>query len=113
AAFRDRCVGVWWELLMSRTLLAWGMAHVGRVAELTAVIRQWEPQARARGDHFLVTNLLSYAMPHERMLRNDIVGARAHLREAMALWPYEGFHLQHVSVLFSEGLLALYEGDGE
>jgi hypothetical protein len=112
AAFRDRCVGVWWELLLSRTLLAWGAAHAGRLPELSTMIRQWEPQARARGDHFLVTNLLSYAMPHERMLRGDVAGARAHLREAIALWPYAGFHLQHVSVLFSEGLLALYEGDG-
>lgn len=111
-AFRNRCVGVWWELLLSRTLLGWGTAHAGRLPELTAMIRQWEPQARARGDHFLVTNLLSYAMPHERMLRNDVAGARTQLREAIALWPYEGFHIQHVSVLFSEGLLALYEGDG-
>lgn len=112
AAFRDRCVGVWWELLLSRTLLAWAAAHMGRLSELSAMIRQWEPQARARGDHFLVTNLLSYAMPHECMLLDDVAGARAHVREALALWPYEGFHLQHVSVLFSEGLLALYQGDG-
>jgi tetratricopeptide (TPR) repeat protein len=112
AVFRDRCVGVWWELLLSRTLLAWSAAHMGRLPELSTMIRQWEPQARARGDHFLVTNLLSYAMPVERMLRDDVTTVRAHVREALALWPYEGFHLQHVSVLFSEGLLALYEGDG-
>jgi eukaryotic-like serine/threonine-protein kinase len=111
--FREECVGAWWELLLSRTLLAWGMAHTGRVHALAERIRAWEPEARARGDHFLVTNLLSYAMPHERMLRDDVAGARAHLREAMALWPYEGFHIQHVSVLFSEGMLSLYTGDGE
>ena len=110
--FRSRCVGVWWELLLARTLLAWGMSHAGRLTELAASIREWEPEARARGDHFIVTNLLSYAMPHERMLRHDVHGAREHLREALALWPYAGFHIQHVSVLFSEGMLSLYDGDG-
>ena len=110
--FRSQCVGVWWELLLARTLLAWGRAHAGHLSELTACIREWEPEARVRGDHFIVTNLLAFAMPHERMLRNDIATARAQLREALALWPYEGFHLQHVSVLFSEGMLSLYTGDG-
>ena len=52
--FRSKCVGVWWELLLARTLLAWGMAHAGRLTELAASIREWEPEARARGDHFIV-----------------------------------------------------------
>lgn len=110
--FRGKCVGVWWELLLARTLLSWARAHTGRLDDLASCIRNWDPEARARGDHFLVTNLLSYAMPHERMLRDDVKSAREHLREALALWPYEGFHLQHVSVLFSEGMLGLYTGDG-
>jgi hypothetical protein len=60
----------------------------------------------------MITNLLAFPIPVERLLRGDAAAADGHLKEAMALWPYRGFHLQHVSVLFSRSLALLYEGDG-
>jgi hypothetical protein len=103
---------VWWELVMTRTMIAWSQAHCGLTGALAARIRAWEPEARARGDHFMVTNLLAFPMPIERILAGEPDAAEAHLVEAMALWPYRGFHIQHVSVLFSRGLKALFLGDG-
>lgn len=111
--FREQCTGVWWELTTTRTMIAWGLAHTGRARELASRIAAWEPEGRTRGDHFMVTNLLAYPMPFERMMAGDAQGAREHLREALALWPYRGFHIQHVSVLFSQALLSLFSGDGQ
>jgi hypothetical protein len=110
--FREQCTGVWWELTMTRTMIAWALAHSGHAAELAARIGSWEPEARARGDHFMVTNLLAFPMPIERMFAGDLPAAVEHLREALALWPYRGFHIQHVSVLFTQAQLWLYRGDG-
>jgi hypothetical protein len=110
--FREQCTGVWWELTMTRTMIAWALAHTGHTGELAARISSWEPEARARGDHFMVTNLLAFPMPIERIFAGDITGAVEHLREALALWPYRGFHIQHVSVLFTRAQLELYRGDG-
>ncbi len=110
--FREQCTGVWWELTMTRTMIAWALAHSGRAGELAMRINNWEPEGRARGDHFMVTNLLAFPMPIERLFAGDVSGAEAHLREALALWPYRGFHIQHVSVLFTQAQLELYRGDG-
>jgi serine/threonine protein kinase/tetratricopeptide (TPR) repeat protein len=110
--FRDQCTGVWWELVLTRTMITWALSHCGRTAELTRRIQDLEPEARAQGNHFMITNLLAFPMPVERLLRGDVAAADAHLKEALALWPYRGFHLQHVSVLFSRGLALLYGNDG-
>jgi len=110
--FRDQCTGVWWELTTTRTMIAWALAHCGRTRELAERIGAWEPEGRARGDHFMVTNLLAFPMPFERIIAGDLAAADEHLREALALWPYRGFHIQHVSVLFTQAQLSLYRGDG-
>lgn len=110
--FREQCTGVWWELTMTRTMIAWALVHTGHAAQLAARIGSWEPEARARGDHFMVTNLLAFPMPIERLFAGDLPAAVEHLREALALWPYRGFHIQHVSVLFTQAQLWLYRGDG-
>ena len=110
--FRDQCTGVWWELVLTRTMITWALAHCGRTRELSTRIHELLPEARAHGNHFMVTNLLAFPMPIERLLAGEIGSADEHLREAMALWPYRGFHIQHVSVLFSRSLRMLYVGDG-
>ncbi|MEO5817217.1 MAG: protein kinase [Gemmatimonadaceae bacterium] len=110
--FRDQCIGAWWELSTTRTMMAWTMSHRGDNNQLSAQLRVWEPEARARGDHFMVTNLLAFPVPYERLVADDAAGAARALDEALALWPYEGFHIQHVSVLFSRALMLLYRGDG-
>jgi hypothetical protein len=110
--FRDQCTGVWWELCTTRTMIAWATAHRGDNTELATQIRAWEVEARAHGNHFMVTNLLAFPLPYERLIADDVVGADAFLVEALALWPYAGFHIQHVSVLFSRALMLLYRGDG-
>ncbi len=110
--FRDQCTGAWWELSTTRTMMAWAMSHCGDNLELGVRLRAWEPEARARGDHFMVTNLLAFPLPYERLVADDIDGAESFLHEALVLWPYRGFHIQHVSVLFSRALMLLYSGAG-
>jgi hypothetical protein len=109
--FRDQCTDVWWELVLTRTMITWALSHCGRTAELSARIRALEPEARSQGNHFMVTNLLAFPMPIERLLAGDPDAAEDHAREAMSLWPYRGYHIQHVSVLFSRSQALLYRGD--
>ena len=76
-----------------------------------ACIRDYYGDARERGDLALVTNLEAVRLPYL-----DLVAAmwtpRQHLAEALALWPHRGFHVQHVSLRFSERATHLYRGDG-
>ena len=109
--FRDQCTGVWWELVLTRTMITWALSHCGRTADLARRIHELEPEARAQGNHFMVTNLLAFPMPVERLLAGDPDTADEQAREALALWPYRGFHIQHVSVLFSRSQSFLYRGD--
>jgi serine/threonine protein kinase/tetratricopeptide (TPR) repeat protein len=108
--FRDQCTGVWWELVLTRTMITWALSHCGLTADLAGRIHELEPEARAQGNHFMVTNLLAFPMPLERLLAGDPDAADAHADEAMRLWPYRGYHIQHVSVLFSRSLSLLYRG---
>jgi hypothetical protein len=93
-------------------MIAWAMAHRGDTIELDARIHAWEVEARERGDHFMLTNLLAFPLPYQRLIADDVAGAESILREALERWPYSGFHIQHVSVLFSRALVMLYQGDG-
>jgi hypothetical protein len=110
--FRERCTAVWWELASARTMTAWSLVHCGEVNQLTRVVPIHLTDARERGDVFTMMNLGAVATPHLRLVADDPDGARHEIEQALRLWPYTGFHIQHVSALFSRVNLELYRGDG-
>ena len=112
AMFRERCTGVWWELGLTRTMMGWAHTHGGNTAGVTQCIRDYYGDARERGDLALVTNLEAVCLPYLDLVAGDVDGAAQHLAEALALWPHKGFHVQHVSLRFSETAMHLYRGDG-
>jgi tetratricopeptide (TPR) repeat protein len=110
--FRDQCTGVWWELDMTRTMAAWSLVHCGEISELTRRGPIYLSDARARGDLFAATNLAAVVLPQLRLAGGDPDTAERDVEEAQALWPYKGFHIQHVAVLFTQVNISLYRGAG-
>ena len=91
----------------------WGLSHQGEVAELS---RRWPillTQARDRGDLYAVMNLSSYLMSVVRLAADDPDTARAELRETMAQWSRQGYHVQHNDALWAAVQIELYRGAGQ
>ena len=110
--FRDRCTGVAWELDTAHAFALWGLSHQGAVAELS---RRWPillDLARARGDLYAVMNLSSYIMSIVRLAADDPATAGRDLRQTMAQWSREGYHVQHNDALWAAVQIELYRGDG-
>jgi serine/threonine protein kinase len=110
--FRDHCTGVAWELDTTNSFALWGLSHLGEVAELR---RRWPillTQARERGDLYAVMNLGTYLMSVVRLAANDPDAARAELRETMAQWSRQGYHVQHNDALWAAVQIELYCGAG-
>ncbi len=111
--FRDQCTGVAWELDTANAFALWGLSHQGAVAELS---RRWPillAQARERGDLYAVMNLSSYLMSVVRLAANDPKTARAQLRETMAQWSRQGYHVQHNDALWAGVQIELYCNAGQ
>jgi hypothetical protein len=51
--------------------------------------------------------------PHALLASDDPEAARACVSTALERWSQEGFHLQHLTALFSETVIDLYDGRGE
>jgi len=112
SVFRERCTGVWWELGLTRTMMSWAFTHGGDTTGVGRCVHDYYGDARERGDLALVTNLEAVCVPYPDLVAADPAAAEKHLIEARALWPHKGFHVQHVSLRFSETALHLYRGDG-
>ena len=71
------------------------------MAELS---RRWPIQldlARARGDLYAVMNLSTYIMSIVRLAADDPGTAESELRQTMAQWSREGYHVQHNNALWA------------
>ena len=111
--FRDQCTGVAWELDTAHAFSLWGLSHLGEIAELS---RRWPillTQARERGDLYAAMNLSTYLMSVVRLAADDPETARAELRETMAQWSRQGYHVQHNDALWAGVQIELYCGAGQ
>jgi eukaryotic-like serine/threonine-protein kinase len=111
--FRDHCTGVAWELDTAHAFALWGLSHLGEVAVLS---RRWPillTQARERGDLYAAMNLSTYLMSVVRLAADEPDIARAELRETMAQWSREGYHVQHNDALWAAVQIELYCGAGQ
>ena len=69
-------------------------------------------QARERGDLYAAMNLSTYLMSVVRLAADDPDTARAELRETMAQWSRQGYHVQHNDALWAGVQIELYCGAG-
>jgi serine/threonine protein kinase len=108
---RDRCTGVAFERATSHTFALWSLLQLGELAEFARRCPALMREARARGDLYAVTNLLSFT-PFERLMADDPAGARRDIAEALAQWSHEGYHIQHYALLQAQVAVELYTGNG-
>jgi hypothetical protein len=111
--FRDQCTGVAWELDTAHAFALWALSHLGELAELS---RRWPillAQARERGDLYAAINLSSYLMSVVRLAADDPDAARADLKENMAQWSQQGYHVQHNDAVWAGVQIELYCGAGQ
>ncbi len=113
STFRERCTGVAWELVMSETAISWAHVHMGDTDGVRQSIRQYYDDVLERGNRVLITNFLSVVQPFLALAEDDPAASAHALREALELWPHKGYHVQHVSLLWSWSRLHLYNDEAE
>jgi eukaryotic-like serine/threonine-protein kinase len=109
---RERCTGVTWELGTARTWWLWSLCYLGRYNELAAA---WPPvlrDAQLRGDLYAEAYLTTFIMATIRTAKDAPELAWDELREGMARWPTDAYHIQHHNELLARVILHLYTGDG-
>ncbi|HLK35136.1 MAG TPA: protein kinase [Polyangiaceae bacterium] len=85
---------------------------LGRLREEARRARLLLVEAQDRGDVYTVVSLRSTVLVDIALAEDDPDTARAHIREAMALWPQRGYHVQHWYAMWSETNVELYSGRG-
>jgi hypothetical protein len=111
--FRENCTGVAWELVMSETAISWSHVHIGDTDGVRQSIREHYGDGVERGNTVLITNFLSVVQPFLALAEDDPSASADYLREALAMWPHAGYHVQHVSLLWSWSRLHLYRGEAD
>jgi tetratricopeptide (TPR) repeat protein len=109
--FRDRCIGVAWELGSTRTFALWCLNYLGEMAELSRRWHQFVQEASERGDLYLLTNLRTANMAVMRLAADDPERAGREVEEAISQWSQSGYHVQHHNALFGRIHIALYTGN--
>jgi len=105
---RDHCTGVAWERATAHSFALWSLCFQGEIAELG---RRWPillKEAGERGDRYFVMNLDTYIMSVVRLAADDGEGALQGLRQNLAQWPQQGYHVQHNDVLWAMAQVELY-----
>lgn len=109
AIARDRCVGAWWELSVSRSVLQDAMRWSGRYRELRGITDGYLRDAERRGDRYArltFTTRFSSALA----LADDRVGDAWTACVGGEGWGARGVHLQHFAVIHAKAECLLYAG---
>jgi serine/threonine protein kinase len=112
AVFRNSCTGVVWERDTAQRFALWPLLFMGEVNELRRRVPLLLQEALERDDLYAVMNLSLVLRPFLRLAADEPGRARKEVREAMARWSQQGFHVQHMNRLHDEALIDLYEGNG-
>jgi len=112
--WRDRCLGVSWELDSLDFILLWAVLYQGEIAELARRMAPLLHDAEERGDLYAATNLRTSFVPIVRLAADEPGEARREGAEAARGWSRDGFHLQHYNFeIFADGQISLYLGEAE
>jgi tetratricopeptide (TPR) repeat protein len=112
AIFRDRCVGVAWELAIMRWFSLWALAYKGQLDELARRVPLRLRDAESRGDlHAEIghsTGLANLAW----LAADDPDEATRRGEATMARWSQKTFHVEHWWNMLGQAQVELYRGDG-
>jgi serine/threonine protein kinase len=110
--FRERCSDVSWELDNAQLYPLWSRIFLGELGGVGPRAWQLLRESRGRGDRYLETNLLTRVFNMVWLAADDPDAARRDVREGIATWSQEGFHLQNYFAVHSNTEIDLYEGRG-
>ena len=86
--------------------------YLGRLREEAQRAARLLRDVADRGDVYTIVSLRTTVFVDICLVADDPGEARRHLREGMAQWAQNGFHLQHWFAMLSEAGVELYVGDG-
>jgi tetratricopeptide (TPR) repeat protein len=108
--FRERCVGVPWEVATMRLWSSRALWYLGRLADLADRVPLLMRESRERGDLYGEISLRASVAPLMEVAAGRPDQALEEARVAEAAWSSKAFHIQHYYALFSRLSAFLYAG---
>ena len=96
----------------SNVFSCWSLNFLGEHRELARRHALLIADAEQRGDMYTSVQLRAGSLAIVGLAADDPEMARRHAHEAIALWPRDRYLLQHWHMMFGEGEIELYLGDG-
>jgi hypothetical protein len=110
--FRESCVDASWELTNARIALLNSLWNAGKLWKHDELAREWQRDARDRGDRYAGTQLLCIGLGYQLSLRHDLPeAAEQALDDCLKGWP-DAFQLPHWCQYIGRLLVELYK-DGD
>lgn len=110
--FSSRVPKAWWELTTARSLLAWAYMHMGDFCSLKRCLELYQQDAQDRGDLFLLSSIRGAGIPQLQLAADQPELAQEGLDRLEQSVPYKQFQQRHVSMLYSQAQIDLYQGNG-
>jgi hypothetical protein len=106
---RESCVDTIWELANARIALLNALWNTGKLWKFDELAREWQRDARDRGDRYAGTQLLCLGLGYQVSLQHDLPEAAEHaLDECLRGWP-DAFQLPHCGRFIGQLLVRLYK----
>jgi len=105
----EECHGVSWQLARTRAFQIWALSYLGRVGELERRAGPLLRDYHERADLLAELGILTGPAHLLGLARDEAPAMRQSCEEALRSWSQRGFHLQHLSALFTLGVADLYE----
>ncbi|MBI4509934.1 MAG: protein kinase [Deltaproteobacteria bacterium] len=108
--FRERCVGVHWEIAICRMWITRSLYFLGRIGELRQRVADYLGAFRERGNLHGETTMRASVGAFVAMAADAPEAAHDEVRRAIGNWSRQGFHFQHYYSLYSRASLHAYQG---
>jgi hypothetical protein len=108
--FRERCVGVPWELDTARLWSMRSLLSLGEYAELTRRLPAMLDECRQREDLYGEVSLRASIHANSLLARDRPDEALADIAATEHLWSPVGYHVQHFYFSLAKASIALYAG---
>jgi serine/threonine protein kinase len=96
----------------SKVYACWSLNFLGEHRELARRHAVLLADAEERGDRYTSVQLRDGSLAIMWLVADDPQGGRRNAEEAIASWPRDRYLLQHWHMLYGEGEIELYVGDG-
>jgi serine/threonine protein kinase len=96
----------------AKVFACWSLNFLGEHRELAHRHAALLADAEERGDRYTSVQLRDGSLAILWLVADDPKGARRNAKEAIASWPRDRYMLQHWHMLYGEGEIELYVGDG-